>query len=527
MIMQWSKLVLWLFFLPSLACTQAPATANDFVPPFLGGFDYGSNMGYYPPFFLDKELAALAHGTPGLPESGVGVTSIRPGLFDYFLDSWGFDVRKDHFRFYDSIGLRNIVVISGFPSERNRDQTYYCPDQQSQLFRDMYEPIWDHGENGTPVNEKNPYALYLWKAANSYKGLIKIWEVWNEPDIDTGNGWLQPGQPGNWWENAPKPCETILKSPPYHYIRALRISYEVIKAVDSSAFVAVGGLGWPSYLDVICRYSDNPVDGSLDHVKYPQKGGAYFDCMSFHSYPHLNNSLREWRNDLNGFYYYRHSDAAMEGIWRHKNAFKAVLDKHGYDGTRFPSKIWICSEFNIPRKTFGEYIGSDTAQINFLIKTLVSAQVEGMAQMHIYSLSDEKPEATADNEFSFMGLFQNLENVDLLSPKPNPVAYALITTSTLLQHAQYDPVRTMRMRLSGKSRGAAFKNAAGNYTYVLWAKTALDRDETSAATFSFPPELGLHYLDAKYWDFSKTGAQVLVDARQVPLTGCPVFLTAH
>ena len=59
------------------------------------------------------------------------------------------------------------------------------------------------------------------------------------------------------------------------------------------AFVAVGGLGWPSYLDVICRHTDEPFDGTATG-QYPLKGGAYFDCMSFHSYPHLDNSMRRW-----------------------------------------------------------------------------------------------------------------------------------------------------------------------------------------------------------------------------------------
>lgn len=80
-----------------------------------------------------------------------------------------------------------------------------------------------------------------------------------------------------------------MKAPPF-YIRTLRISYEVIKSVDPDALVAVGGLGWPSFLDVICRYTDEPFEGGEEPDRYPLKGGAYFDCMSFDSYPHLDNS---------------------------------------------------------------------------------------------------------------------------------------------------------------------------------------------------------------------------------------------
>lgn len=512
---RWNHLLLWLFVWPNLACTQP--TANERVPVFPDAFDYGSNMGYYPPHFTDKPLAALA--------KGVGVTSIRPGLFDYFLDQWGFDARLEHFRYYDSLGLRNALVISGFPADRNRDTTFFCPTERSRMFRNMYEPIWDNGENGTPVNDQNPYALYVWKAATTYRGLIKIWEVWNEPDVDTGNGWLAPGQPGNWWDNAPQPCETALKAPPYYYIRALRITYEVVKSIDPEAYVAVGGLGWPGFLDVVCRYTDNPENGAKSPA-FPLTGGAYFDCMSFHTYPHLNNSLREWRNDINGFFYYRHSDAAVDGVWKHKNAFKTVLDKYGYDDGRFPHKLWICSEFNIPRKQFGEYIGSDEAQVNFLIKTLVTSQMEGMAQMHVYSLSDEKPEAMADSEFSCMGLFKNLVQTFPSEAKPNAEAYALQTTSQLLANSRYDPVRTMALMLPPAVRGAAFKQKDGQYTYVLWAKTTRDRDEIATETFRFPANLNLHLLEAKAWDFSKTGTTTMVQANHVMLTGSPVFLNA-
>lgn len=512
--------------LPFLACSQPHYTANNVVPPFTGGFDYGTNLGYFPPFYMDKELAALAHGTPDGKVPGIGVTAIRPGLFDYFLDQWGFDIRKPHFQYYDSIGLRNTVAIIGFPAERNRDSAFYCPGERSEMFRNLYEPIWDKGENGTPVNDKNAYALYVWKAATTYKGLIKIWEVWNEPDIDTGgNAWKTPGTPGNWWDKAPAPCDTKLKSPAYFYIRTLRISYEVIKSIDPQSFIAVGGLGWPSYLDVICRYTDEPDSGRVVS-KYPLKGGAYFDCMSFHSYPHLDNSMREWSNSLNGFRYFRHSDAAVDGLWALRDKFGRVLNKYGYNDTIYPQKLWICTEYNVPRKAFGDYIGSDVAQVNFVVKALVTAQMRGVAQMHLYSLSDEKPENQADGEFSYMGLFKNLNNVKPFEGEANAVAYALKTTQALLGNTRFDPVRTALLQLPVKVRGAAFRAESGQFTYVLWAITNKDKDESAEAIYVFPKGLNLKWLDQKNWDFSRTGAHQSVDAVHVRLSGSPVFLTS-
>ncbi len=509
--------------LPIAACGQPAYTANDVVPPYNGTFGYGANIGYFPPHYYDMELATLAHGSPDGKVPGMGVTSIRPGLFEHFLDYWGYDIRKQHFQYYDSIGLKNLVAIIGFPGETNRDPAFYCPGERSELFKNMYEPIWDNGENGTPVNDNNPYALYCWKAATTYKGLIRIWEVWNEPDVDTGNAWKEPGMPGNWWENAPEPCETKLKSPAYFYIRLLRISYEVIKSVDPDALIAVGGLGWPSYLDVICRYTDNPFDG-LENTDYPNKGGAYFDVMSFHSYPHLDNSLREWSDEINNFRYFRHSDRAVDGIWRLRDKFDVVLKTHGYNNTTYPEKHWICTEFNLPRKAFGDYMGSEESQVNFLIKTLVTAQMRKVIQMHVYALSDEKPASEANNEFSYMGLFENLNNIVPFNGKANSVAWAMKTTEELLRNAKYDPVRTDRLNLPDNIRGAAFRTDLGQYTYVLWAVTDRDNDETAEATYIFPPELNIKYMQAMPWHFSQSRVGQLVNARQVKLSGSPVFL---
>ncbi len=515
----------WLpaLLLPFLACSQPQFTAKDTVPPFTGGFGYGTNMGYFPPHYYDKELAALAHGTPDGRAPGFGITAIRPGLFDYFLDQFGFGARKQHFQYYDSIGLRNTVVIIGFPAERNREQAEHCPGIRSEMFKNLYEPIWDNGENGTPINEKNNYALYVWKAARVYKGLIKIWEVWNEPDADTGNAWKSPGMSGNWWENAPGPCETKLKSPIFYYIRTLRITYEVVKTIDPSSYVAVGGLGWPAYLDAVCRYTDEPEQGAVVDGKYPHTGGAYFDCMSFHSYPHLDNSLREWSNGINGFRYFRHSDAAVDGLWRLRDKFDAVLKKRGFDHRIYPEKIWICSEYNIPRKAFGEFIGSDTAQVNFLIKSLVTAQMKGMAQMHIYSLADEKPEQEASNEFSYMGLFKNLNQVKPYAGEPNAAAWAMKTTQTLLGASQYDSVQTGRLRLPATVRGAAFRDKNGRYTWVLWAKTSRDNNEAADTAYAFPKEWNLKTLVQRDWDYSRTLTSRRVPAGQVRLSGSPAF----
>jgi hypothetical protein len=296
--------------------------------------------------------------------------------------------------------------------------------------------------------------------------------------------------------------------------------------VAPDSYVAVGGLGNPSYLDAVMRYSDNPFDGT-ENAQYPLKGGAYFDCMSFHSYPHIDNSMRWWDNNIQGFAYARHSDEANDGLWRLKHRFEKVLTDRGYNGSQFPKKRWLCTEFNVPRKAYQDYIGSDAAQCNFMIKALTTAQVEGMDQMHIYCLADEKPEHEADNEFSYMGLFKNLNNKPLYQAEINPVAYAFKTTSKLLAGKKYDQARTNQLQLPASVRGYAFRDPVTNqFTYVLWAKTDKDMDETAEATYVFPENmLSSKNLEAKFWHFTQSGTKLVVPANQVKLTGSPVFLT--
>lgn len=214
----------------------------------------------------------------------------------------------------------------------------------------------------------------------------------------------------------------------------------------------------------------------------------------------------------------------MDGIWNLMDKFDTVLKAHGYDNSTYPQKYHICTEFNLPRKAFGEYMGSDEGQVNFMIKTLVTAQMKKVLQMHIYALSDEKPASEATNEFSFMGLFENLNDKVPFQGKPNSVAWALKTTEEQLRNARYDPVRTDRLHLPANIRGAAFRNDQGIYTYVLWAVTNSDKDESVQATYSFPPEMNLKYMESRPWNYSKNKVGQLVNALQVPLTGSPVFL---
>ncbi len=389
--------------------SQITQTANDFVLPYTGKFRPSSNVGFFPPF-SELELANLAAGNEALDVPGVGVKSFRPSLSEFFMEEYGYDFFEGNFDHYEAIGLKENTVIIGFPKESHQDPSFYCSGIRSEMFANLYTPIWDNGENGTPVNDENYFALYLYKMVTNYKDHVKFWEIWNEPGFDYSgaHGWQDPGQPGNWWDNNPDPCDYKLRAPIFHYIRTLRISYEIIHTVDPNSYVTVSGVGYPSFLDAILRNTDNPADGSVS-AEYPNKGGAYIDVVGFHAYPHFDGSLKAWNNDIMDFDYFRHSDAAAEGIGNVQDDLQAVLNNYGYNGGTYPEKHWIVTECNIPRKPVEEYIGGDEVQRNFLIKAYIESVKSNFLQLHVYKLAEEREYDGVIDEFESMGLYKKME----------------------------------------------------------------------------------------------------------------------
>jgi PKD repeat protein len=520
-------LFLLVFFLGVFAISAQPTqTANDIVVPYSSGFLAGSNTGSHPPF-TDEELGNLAAGSPAMHIEGVGVKTLRPGLTESFLETFGYDARVSTFEHYANLGMKEHTVIAGFPSDAHRDPTFYCPDHQSTLFANLYEPIWDNGQNGTPVNENNYAAIYFWKATNLYKNHVKFWEIWNEPGFDYSfiKGFSNPGQPGNWWDNDPNPCDYKLRAPIQHYVRLLRIAYEVIKTADPSAYILCGGVGYPSFLDAILRNTDNPMGGAVS-ADFPLKGGAYFDAVGYHSYPHFDSSTRTYNDSSQTFDYFRHSDAAAAGITVVKNRFVPVLKTHGY-GIQYPEKLWLITEINVPRREYPTFqMGSDDLQRNFMIKGYVECLKEKFSQMHVYALNELADEAKASFEFDVMGLYKDLNHNNGYAQERNSEGIALKTCTDIIANTTYDAPQTAAMLLPNNVGGAALKDKFGKFTYVLWAKTTIDRSETAGANYTFPANFINKNLIRRAWDFGKTYQAQLADPSQsIALTATPIFFT--
>ncbi len=504
---------------------QVDYTANDQVAEYGEAFRLGVNPGYNGQNWDDEDLAVLAAGSSALGVPGVGMMNFRVSLPEVFLDQWGYDIRVSAFEHYASLGMDKHTIFLQGPTNEHRSQESYCEDSQSQLWENMYLPIWDGGANGTPVNDDNYAALYIYRTVSEYKDFVKFWEIMNEPDFDySGNGWKEAGEEGNWWESVPEPCDYKLQAPVYHYIRLLRVSYEVIKSVDPDAFVGIGGLGYESFLDIVLRHTDNPEDGSVTG-DYPLAGGAYFDAMVYHSYPHIDGSMRYWSNDAGGFVYTRHSDAASDGVIALKDSFEDLLFDYGYNGNTYPKKPFILTETNIPRVQFGEYIGSDEAQRNFAIKVQVEAIKNEVRQLHFFELAEKETPADAPSWVQVSGLYEKISDDTPYNVTRTQEGIACQTTTHFLWGKEYDASATASLNLPDNVRGGAFKSASGEYVYVLWTETETDMSETAAATFSFPSSFNFESAQIHNWDYKLTNDVANVNPANITLTGAPVFIT--
>ena len=498
---------------------QPAFTANDQVNDYPGPFAYGANLGNYPPW-TNAEVADIGLGNGSLP--GIGLDVFRGSLPEHFLETWGYDIRLPDYQHFAQLGATENLAFVGFPGAAHQSEEVFCTEP-SQLFANIYEPIWDGGANGTPVNEDNPYALYLWKTVNQYKDFVRFWEVWNEPDfaLDQTAANAPPGQPGNWWDNDPDPCNMAIQAPIQHYVRMLRISWEVIKTADPTAFVCTGGIGNPAFLDAVLRNTDNPDGGNVT-AGFPLGGGAYFDVLSFHSYPHFDGSMWEFPQG-GGLFFHRHSDRGVEGMLARQKAFREVLENHGYEGATFPKKRWLLSETNIPRAPFNNYIGTPEAQRNYVIKVLTEAQRNGIDQLYFFNIADLSSEPDASNEFLLMGLFKYLSDYAYPDHELTDAAVAMQTCVGLFSGKNYDPALTEGLALPDEINGAAFAGG-GDTTFVLWAKTSLDQSEEASANYSFPVSYGLDTLNLFAWDHSLTKDTTMAFAAGVELSGSPIFL---
>jgi hypothetical protein len=441
-------------------------------------FRHGINMGFPNSAFTDND--------DGLLSAESGADSNRIKLPEYFLAQWGAGVRTDAAQSYFTNGMSNLVCFLIGPTQAHSTAPANSGDDVLEQYipANLDEPIWN--SDGT-VNANNYWAAYVSEVVTTYKPWIHIWEVWNEPD------WVSDYTTTQKWTTAAPTAADLprFNGSVFDYIRMLRITTEVAKKIDPDAKIALGGIGYSTFLSAILRYTDNPTDGSVTS-DYPSKGDAYFDVTNFHYYP---------------LYTPGNSDAAVAGFLSQKASFATELTKASVTG-----KSWNATETGAPRYAVGGYPGGDDYAKNYIMKVMLEGQLNGMLGIDWFDLSDGAAEGASTDSYSYMGLYDDLSS--LATPAGatrTDTGWAYTTLSKLLKGAKEDVTATKALALPKKVAGGAFVTADGHEAYALWAAAdPSDLAEDATATYSLATSAG---ITAYAWDYAQTSAsQALVSS---------------
>jgi hypothetical protein len=527
---------------PSYAQTQTASpsnipSANEFTAyrPYTGRYSYGLNPGWYYYVAPDgswvsnwgtQNLIDLGTGNASKGVKGVGAKTYRMKVTDEYLTLYGQTSLLPDYQYLQSIGAKEIAAFVGEPSAADRlDTLFPGASEKSKVFKGMYEPIWLDAAQ-TQINPANTFAKYLYNAVKTYGDYITFWEIVNEPDFTYGSGgWLgdmNPPAAGSWFDHDPTPADLVnLQAPVQYYIRLLRISWEVIKKLQPNDYICTGGIGNRSFLAALLRNTDNPNGGKVT-PEFPLKAGAYFDVLSFHTYPEFSWDVKHWDNSIGGQLYNRHSDAAVSGHFRYKNNMDSLLRVNGYNGVQYPAKQFICTETGMSRVMDNDNVGSNEIQRNYMMKAHVKTQMDGqIKQTYWFQTADG---TTAPDHWGQFGCYYYFGDKMPYNATPTDQGIALKTTSDLLYGRTYDANRTAALGLPATMDGAAFKGSDGSYIYVLWAKTSTDLSETASATYSFPAAIVVNgTVSKKEWNFSQTNAATTLGSLNIPLSGTPAF----
>ena len=137
-------------------------------------FRTGNCLGYIGGYWDDANNSFLA--------AKAGLNTQRKKFPEDHMEKWGINIEVGDCKENIKLGIDEIIAYLSTPS-KNHSKNPNNAENNPPL--NLYEKIWN--ENGT-VNEKNYWALYVYKIIQTYKDYIKIYELYNEPDYTTNYG---------------------------------------------------------------------------------------------------------------------------------------------------------------------------------------------------------------------------------------------------------------------------------------------------------------------------------------------------
>lgn len=433
----------------------------------LGGpFRYGVNFGHPNPNWGDPDDAFLS--------AEAGANSARVKLPEAHFDTWGYDIEVGDMKSYAALGMSEHIAFLSTPTAAHSTAPQGIPSWQLEYYAptNLYEPVFL--QDGK-INPANYWGAYVYKTVQTYKPWVRIWEVWNEPD------WVPDWQTTLKWETEPPAKSELVRfnGSIFDYVRMLRVSSEAAKAADPTARIAVGGIGYPSFLSAILRYTDNPSGGAKT-AEFPETGSAYFDVVSFHSYPVFGPGS---------------SDEGVAGFI----GLREELGKRLADG-KATGKSFVVTETGAPHIAVGGAPGGGEYAPNYLVKVMVAGQAAGIERIDWFSMSDGKAVGASTNSFDYMGLYIDVSKLGQTSEAVRTESgRAYRTLGKLLAGANFDITGTAALGLPAAVDGKAFRLPDNRRAFVLWAKTK-GASETASAMFAIPTDKPLQIFGLDYGD---------------------------
>ncbi|MBI4302247.1 MAG: hypothetical protein HY664_06550 [Chloroflexi bacterium] len=155
------------------------------------------------------------------------------------------------------VGIRNIILPSGEISAQIGGSSASSPPPN------LYTPVFIDGT----INPNNYWARFVYTTVSRYKDRVKVWEMWNEPDLKDGSG------QGVFWTGSRE-----------DYYRLLQVGYLAARAADPSATVLFAGLAYwtdTDFFPYVLNLMKN--DGSASANQY------YFNVLPLHFYSDPHN----------------------------------------------------------------------------------------------------------------------------------------------------------------------------------------------------------------------------------------------
>lgn len=255
-------------------------------------------------------------------------------------------------------GLQINAILLGIPD--------FYGDGDS--IQGLHEPIFFDGTDdpapGKAINPANPWARFVYAAVNRYQpggelaaeadlppgAGIRVWEVWNEPDLE------------DFWRGGVQ-----------DYARMLKVAYITVKQADPQAQVMFGGLLYPTQRNFMARvlniFANDP---QADDFNW------YFDIAAVHSY------ADPWRSGWLVLYVRQTmiEFGLRRPIWLNETGVPVWDD--------YPGPVW---------QPLSPARASSEQQAHYLIQSAVYAWAEGAEKVFFHQLYDDCGDQPAGTDF--------------------------------------------------------------------------------------------------------------------------------